>query len=367
MTASLLPSGSSGTDAAGQTGFRYIPELDGLRYLAALSIFFFHGADDRILPSGALGVDVFLVLSGFLTVSVALAAQGPFSPVIFVARRFIRIYPALLVVTIACLPRHLYGDFDAVLITATVLTFTSNLALMEGANLGSLIPSWSLAVEMHFYLVISLLLWLALVRGRPGRSRSDRLSRLQKIALAAFLLTTALRIASGLFRDAYFEDYFNSLFRMSGLFLGAWLATIRWRPSPLLANVSTALAIAIIFSLMLPPYISAADLLEITIVELCSVALILSLATGTGLIAALLRHPVMRLLGSWSYSFYLCHLLVLHLIVNQIPTYTGLALAFAVAHIFAAACYRYVERPAADALRRHLPQKTASEAPASAT
>ncbi|MFQ6552494.1 acyltransferase family protein [Aestuariibius insulae] len=349
----------------GDSSFRYIPELDGLRYLAALSIFFFHGATDRILPSGSLGVDVFLVLSGFLTVSVALAAQGSFSPVTFVARRLVRIYPALFVVTIACLPRHLYGDFDVILIAATVLTFTSNFALMEGANLGSLIITWSLAVEMHFYLVISLFLWLALVRGGSGRSRSDRILRLQKIALAAFLLTTALRIASGLFRDAYFEDYFNSLFRMSGLFLGAWLATIRWRPSPLLANISTALAIAIIFSLMLLPYKSGVDLLEISIVELCSVALILSLATRTGLIAALLRHPIMRMLGSWSYSFYLCHLLVLHLIVNQIPTYTGLALAFVVSHVFAAACYRYIERPSAQAFRRYLPDHKTQVSPAS--
>src|SRR5438876_926038 len=49
----------------------YRPEIDGLRAVAVLSVVVFH-AEPRIFPGGYVGVDSFVVISGFLITSLIL-------------------------------------------------------------------------------------------------------------------------------------------------------------------------------------------------------------------------------------------------------------------------------------------------------
>jgi len=125
---------------------------------------------------GSIGVSIFFVISGYVIHDRAargLAAGGdaPLDAGRFLARRAIRIYPTLvlaLLLTLACdslskaiTPGLYLGDADA-------RTALINLAALQGVfarPFGSNTALWSLAVELQFYLVYPLALW---VRRRVG-------------------------------------------------------------------------------------------------------------------------------------------------------------------------------------------------------
>lgn len=77
----------------------YIPEIDGLRAFAVLSVMLYH-LNPSLLAGGFVGVDIFFVISGYVvTASLWRDVDRPFASMIlqFYARRVLRIIPALIV------------------------------------------------------------------------------------------------------------------------------------------------------------------------------------------------------------------------------------------------------------------------------
>ena len=81
----------------------YRPDIDGMRALAVLAVILFH-AFPGILPGGFVGVDIFFVISGYLITQIITSDldKRRFTLAHFYARRIRRIFPALIVVLIAC-------------------------------------------------------------------------------------------------------------------------------------------------------------------------------------------------------------------------------------------------------------------------
>jgi peptidoglycan/LPS O-acetylase OafA/YrhL len=166
---------SSSEQKPGGTLIGYMPQLDGLRALAVLAVWFEHWGLppipglNRIHAWGGLGVFLFFVLSGFLITGIllrgrqAMEQQGiPLWEVTrtFYIRRFLRILPvyyAVLFATAIALPntrRLFWWHF----------TYTTN--LWYGVHWNDYVPGahfWSLAVEEQFYLVWP---WLVLLTPR---------------------------------------------------------------------------------------------------------------------------------------------------------------------------------------------------------
>ncbi len=82
----------------------YRADIDGLRAIAVFAVIAFH-AFPSLAPGGFIGVDVFFVISGFLISRHILSELGTdaFSIKSFYARRVKRIFPALIVILVACI------------------------------------------------------------------------------------------------------------------------------------------------------------------------------------------------------------------------------------------------------------------------
>jgi peptidoglycan/LPS O-acetylase OafA/YrhL len=173
----------------------YRGDIDGLRALAILAVVFYH-VNLPPFSGGFTGVDVFLVISGYLIgghVGSDLAAQS-FSFLAFYRRRARRILPALYCVL------FLTFAVSTMLLSPTELTSVSSSSIaallsvsnvyfqrhfnyfQQGSELDPLLMTWSLSLEEQFYLLLPLVL-LVLSRMR----KHVAVSIMFAICLASFL------------------------------------------------------------------------------------------------------------------------------------------------------------------------------------
>jgi peptidoglycan/LPS O-acetylase OafA/YrhL len=139
-------------------------QLDGLRAIAVLMVFYHHLMPWKYqfnIPWGDFGVDLFFVLSGFLITGILLKCKhyvegGGQSVMLtirrFYARRFLRIFPLYYSTLLAC------TLFVPVLVQGVapwlwLYTLNLNRSLVNNTWSGPISHWWSLSVEEQFYLV----------------------------------------------------------------------------------------------------------------------------------------------------------------------------------------------------------------------
>ena len=209
-------------------------QYDGLRALGVLTVLFYH----LRLPfakSGLLGVTVFFVLSGFLVTRNLLKEAKQKNTIDFAAfwkKRILRLIPALVFVIVITV--ILFAVFNRVLFTKecgdifSALTgwnnwhqIFSNVSYFENAGAPSpLTHTWSLSIEMQFYLIISVLFILI---SRSGK----RKNLLAGISAAGIIVSTLLMFI--LFDPASDPTrvYYGTDTRCYALLLGVLLAMLQ--------------------------------------------------------------------------------------------------------------------------------------------
>ena len=156
----------------------YINQFDSIRAIAVLFVIIHHWfAENKLLnflPNGALGVNIFFVLSGFLITRILLKAKIKIDEKTvseskafrnFYIRRMLRIFPIYyLLLIIFYLVREQNIREDGIY----YWTYTSNILFYNQqlwpANLSHL---WSLAVEEQFYIIWPFLMILVNKRNLP--------------------------------------------------------------------------------------------------------------------------------------------------------------------------------------------------------
>jgi peptidoglycan/LPS O-acetylase OafA/YrhL len=290
----------------------YRPEIDGLRALAVLPVIFFH-AGFELLEGGFVGVDVFFVISGYLITAILYREiqGGTFTLARFYERRIRRLYPALTLVTFACLPFAwlwlLPSDFRQFLHSmAAIQVFASNIYFWQemgyfstAAELTPLLHTWSLAVEEQFYVVFPLALILL---------RSVRRHLL--MVLIGLALAASLMLAEHWSTRHPEAAFFLLPTRAWELLTGSMLALLmeRWRParnalSEILALAGVAMILFAIFTFHnRTPFPGFLALLPVG-----GTALVIAFAQRDTLVARFLSLRPLIFIGLLSYSAYLWH------------------------------------------------------------
>jgi len=166
--------------ASGPFEKRYFTSIQILRGVAALSIVLFHVSEmllqytdghgvfcrfAALWYTGAAGVDLFFVISGFVMVQ---STQGAFGQkgagVVFMARRIIRIVPlywmyTAIMLLLVLLPFTLKTHVFSASYTIKSLLFLPAINPTHGLDLPLLPQGWTLSYEMYFYLLFTLLLF----------------------------------------------------------------------------------------------------------------------------------------------------------------------------------------------------------------
>ncbi|AFL88152.1 putative acyltransferase [Terriglobus roseus DSM 18391] len=293
----------------------HILELDGLRGIAALLVFFHHLSYVSITPTHGTfliktmysltslaygGVDLFFVLSGFLITNILIGErESKRYYKDFYWKRALRIFPLY----VACLAFLLMTYPASWKYVVLALLFIANLS--ASFHVVALGPFWTLAIEEQFYI-----LWPTVVRRR-------KIDHLQKTALGIVIACILLRLVAAHFGH---HNYGLTPLRCDGLAGGALLAcwwTRRGSPqgASLKENSMMAACFFIGVLLLLPEmtslraahaaYFAAMSQTGLTLIALSVVAHIVSHTNASWLAWA--RSRALTFMGLISYAFYMIH------------------------------------------------------------
>ncbi len=294
------------------------PDIEGLRAIAVLAVVVYHAGLG--LPGGYVGVDVFLVISGFLiTKQLArmVSTKGLRSLPTFYAHRVRRLLPAaVLVVVVTTIAFRFWGPPLKVRDVAMDALFTAfsglnyRLAAVGtdyqhmGAAASPLQHFWSLAVEEQFYVVWPLVVAAVLLLGR-------RAGRPLLVGVVVLVIAFSSWQSAVLTQVSAPWAYFSMHTRAWELGVGALLALT----APTLARLNRRLAgllavaglAAVVAGALLysdaTPFPGTAAWLPVG-----GAAAVIAAGCGPRVLAErLLAEPLMQCLGRISYSWYLWH------------------------------------------------------------
>ena len=204
------PRPASAAEHEGAPSFAFRPDINGLRALAVMAVLGFH-FQLPLFRGGFVGVDIFFVISGYLMTAAIIVGldRGTFSLFGFYLGRARRIVPALAVLIAALLILGavlLLPDEYTLLArqAASSATFVSNILHWRETGYFDaaleqkwLLHSWTLSLEMQFYLLYPLL--LLLLKFVPDPRRRLMLAAAACLSFAGMMALSRIAPAAGFY------------------------------------------------------------------------------------------------------------------------------------------------------------------------
>ena len=237
----------SSKNSTGKIGVKHISSIDGLRAIAVTAVVLYHLGISWI-PGGFLGVDLFFVISGYVITRLILDSINQSSALdlrAFYAARLRRIYPGFLFMVICTI------IFIGVWAPEAIKRFLSDLPYALTGSINWLLVArhqdyfetvgrppllqhtWSLAVELQFYLIWPIILLTVLKYF--GKKNIARIALIIAMVSGTTLFFVSLQLDQSNAQQIS-HIYFGTDTHSLGLFLGSALA-VSWIPQNLSADI----------------------------------------------------------------------------------------------------------------------------------
>jgi len=175
-----------------------------VRITGLVLVLIYHFFKDA-LPGGFIGVDVFFTFSGYLITALLIDEFARFRSIDvigFLRRRFYRIVPPLVFMVLVCTPFLLLVRTEFISgikyqIAAALGFVTNYFEIVLGNSYENqfaphvYLHTWSLAVEMHFYVLWGLCAWLLACMSKTIRSYKVKIAGASLVLLVATYLAMA--------------------------------------------------------------------------------------------------------------------------------------------------------------------------------
>ena len=316
----------------GAESTRHISSIDGLRAIAVTAVVLYHLGLSWI-PGGFLGVDLFFVISGYVITRLILDSINQSSALdlrAFYAARIRRIFPGFIFMVICTIIfigvwapeaiKRFLSDLPYAL-TGTInwLLVARNQDYFETIGRPPLLQhTWSLAVELQFYLIWPIILLTVLKYF--GKKNIARIALIIAMISGTALFFVSLQLDQANAKQIS-HIYFGTDTHSLGLFLGAALA-VSWIPQNLSANIEKRAqdvidAIGVVgllglISVFLFIDQSNASLYRIAfpLAGIFGCLVIISLVHPASRFAPLISTAPFRWIGQRSYGIYIWHWLI---------------------------------------------------------
>ena len=237
----------SSKNSTGKIGVKHISSIDGLRAIAVTAVVLYHLGISWI-PGGFLGVDLFFVISGYVITRLILDSINQSSALdlrAFYAARLRRIYPGFLFMVICTI------IFIGVWAPEAIKRFLSDLPYALTGSINWLLVArhqdyfetvgrppllqhtWSLAVELQFYLIWPIILLTVLKYF--GKKNIARIALIIAMVSGTTLFFVSLQLDQANAQQIS-HIYFGTDTHSLGLFLGSALA-VSWIPQNLSTDI----------------------------------------------------------------------------------------------------------------------------------
>tara|TARA_B100000575_G_C23141638_1_gene664493 strand:+ start:597 stop:2501 length:1905 start_codon:yes stop_codon:yes gene_type:complete len=290
----------------------YRKDIDGLRGISILLVIFYH-FDYMYFKNGFIGVDIFIVISGYLVTNIILNKinNKNFSYTSFLLNRARRLLPTLtfclffsFFISYFLFTEELFIKFSKTLFYSVI--YSANIFLWKNTNYFSgdgefnpLLHIWSLNIEEQYYFIWPIFLIFLLFFTRKNKFI---------IYLILILLFGLSLFISILFKESTLASFYLLPFRLYEFLIGSFISFLKLNNNKVkYSNLFTVLGLILILISLLPfqdykyyPY-------HYALYPCLGTALIITFNNKKSFLNLILTNKILIYFGLISYTLYVFH------------------------------------------------------------